>query len=351
MSPDEPVTVAAGAGAPDGDLVPARDAGGSDGVAHGGEGRTVRSTLAGHRSEAVLGLVLLAIGAFATTQSDVFLTWGNWKTVLIQASFVGILSCGMTVLMVAGAIDLSVGAGVSFASMILGLTVVDHGFPVGLAIVLAILAAAVVGVANGVLAANSIAHPFILTLGTMTLLTGASLLISTEPIIGFPEGLVNAMTTAPLGIPLVALIFAGVALACHFLLSRAVVGRHLFALGGSSAAARLAGVRIGGLTVGIFALMGLLVGVTAVLMTATLGSAGPQSGQGMELTAIAAVAVGGTPLQGGRGSILGTVLGLLLIVTIGNVLNLLDIDPNLQNLFVGGIIVFAVMAQGRRKAA
>jgi ribose/xylose/arabinose/galactoside ABC-type transport system permease subunit len=316
-----------------------------------GEESRLRSFASRRRTELTLVLVMLVIGIVATSASPVFLTWGNWKTVLIQASFVGMLACGMTVLMVSGGIDLSVGMAVSFAGMVLGTTLIEHGLPLGIAIALAILVATGVGLVNGVLAANSVAHPFILTLGTMTLLQGAALAINNDPIIGFPEGLLNAMAAQPLGIPIVVLIFAGVAVVCHILLSQTVIGRHVQALGGSHDAARLAGVRVQRLTIGLYGFMGLLVGVTAVLMSATLSSAGPQAGRGMELMAIAAVAVGGTPLQGGRGGVPGTLLGLVLIVMIGNVLNLLSIDPNLQYIVVGAIIVTAVMGQGRRRSS
>lgn len=339
---------ASGGTAAAGATTPAPDAGAPSGRSRAGAaGRFVRT----HRSESSLIVVLAVVAIFATTQSDVFLTWQNWRTLLVQGSFVGILACGMTVLMVAGGIDLSVGAAVSFSGMVLGMSAVEWGLPIGVAIVLTLVVATVVGLGNGLLAANSVAHPFILTLGTMTLLSGCALIVDTDPIIDISPGLVDAMASRVAGVPLVVVVFAVAALVCHLLLSQTIVGRHLFAVGGSKDAARLAGVRVPRLTLGMYAFMGLLVGITAILMTGTFSSAGPSAGQGMELTAIAAVAVGGTPLQGGRGGIFGTVLGLLLIVMIGNVLNLLAIDPNLQYVLVGAIIVIAVMVQGRRPAA
>jgi ribose/xylose/arabinose/galactoside ABC-type transport system permease subunit len=183
----------------------------------------------------------------------------------------------------------------------------------------------------------------------LTLLQGCALLISTEPISGFPNGFLDFAFEKPLGVPVVVWFFAGIALATQFLLSRTVVGRWLYAMGGSEVAAGLAGVRIRGLKVALYTVMGLLVGVVAALLIATLSASSALAGQNYELQAIAAVAVGGTPLQGGRGDVVGTFLGVLLIGLIGNALNLLSINANLQQVLLGAIIVVAVMAQhGRR---
>lgn len=296
----------------------------------------------------ILAGVILVICIVTAVGSDVFLTWTNWKNILQQIAFVGILACGTTLLMVSGGIDLSIGSSVSFAGIVLGYLLANDVMTLALAILVAVLVATLVGVANGVLVANSRAHPFILTLGMLTLLQGAALMISTEPITGFPTSFLDFAFEQPLGIPVVVWFFLGFALFSHVLLSRTVIGRHLYALGGSESAARLAGVRVKRLKVGLYALMGLMVGAVAVLLTATLSASQALAGQGLELSAIAAVAVGGTPLQGGRGSIPGTLLGVLLIGVIGNALNLLSIDSNLQQVLVGGIIVVAVMAQRAR---
>lgn len=296
----------------------------------------------------ILAGVILIICIITAIGSDVFLTWPNWRNILQQIAFVGILACGTTLLMVAGGIDLSIGSGVSFASILLGYFLANEVMGLGLAILVAIAVATLIGFTNGVLVANSRAHPFILTLGMLTLLQGAALMISTEPITGFPSSFLDFAFKKPLGLPVVVWFFIGFALFSHILLSRTVIGRHLYALGGSESAARLAGVRVKRLKVGLYALMGVMVGAVAVLLTATLSASQALAGQGLELSAIAAVAVGGTPLQGGRGTIYGTLLGVLLIGVIGNALNLLSIDPNLQQVLVGGIIVVAVMAQRAR---
>jgi ribose/xylose/arabinose/galactoside ABC-type transport system permease subunit len=293
--------------------------------------------------------VIFIVCVVTTVESGVFLTWQNWQNILQELSFGGILACGTTLLMVSGGIDLSIGSNVSFSGMIMGYLMVHHETGLALAIAAGVLAATGVGLANGVLAAYVRTHPFILTLGGLTLLQGAALMISTEPLTGFPQGFLDFAFAKPLGLPVVIWFFLGTAVVCHFVLSNTIIGRHVYALGGSETAAALAGVRVRLLKIGLYTAMGLMVGMTSVLLLATLSAAQALAGQGMELSAIAAVAVGGTPLQGGRGDILGTLLGVLLIGVIGNSLNLLSINSNLQQVIVGVIIIAAVVVQrGRR---
>lgn len=301
--------------------------------------------LSAHQGKLALASVILILCIVTSIGSDVFLTWQNWQNILQQLSFIGILACGTTLLMVSGGIDLSIGSNVSFTGIVIGNLVVTHHFSLTVAIAIGILIATGIGLVNGLLVSHSQSHPFILTLGMLTLLQGAALIVSTEPISGFPTSFLNFAFEKPLGIPVVIYFFGFFALVTHLLLSQTIVGRHLYAVGGSEPAAILAGVRVRTLKIGLYALMGFMVGVTSVLLIATLSASQALAGQGMELSAIAAVAVGGTPLQGGRGDVLGTLLGVLLIGLIGNALNLLSIDSNLQQLLVGAIIVVAVMAQ------
>jgi ribose/xylose/arabinose/galactoside ABC-type transport system permease subunit len=312
----------------------------------GGESPTRRaSRLRAVQGKLVLAAVILVICIVTTVRSDVFLTWANWQNILQQISFVGILACGTTILMVSGGIDLSIGSNVSFTGMVIGYLMVNQAMSAGTAILLGILVATGIGLVNGILVSHTRTHPFILTLGMLTLLEGAALMISTEPITGFPQGFLDFAFEEPLGVPVAIWFFLGAAVFCQLLLSATVVGRHIYALGGSETAAGLAGVRVRALKIGLYTLMGFMVGGVATLLISTLSASQAFTGQGMELSAIAAVAVGGTPLQGGRGDIVGTLLGVLLIGVIGNSLNLLSINPNLQQVLVGAIIVMAVMAQ------
>jgi ribose transport system permease protein len=299
-------------------------------------------------NRASLVAVILVIAVVAGVKSPTFLTWTNWQNILQQVSPTAILAFGMTLLMVSGGIDLSVGSGVSLTGVVVAELLV-HDFPLLAAIILAISLAAGVGLVNGLLAAHSRAHPFILTLGMLTLLQGITLIISSQPVYGLPEGYLNFTFQTILGIPIFAVFALGVGVTCQFLLKQTVYGRHLYALGGSEEAALLAGVRIKTTKVLAYIFMGLLVGITAVLLTSLLSAGQANEGQGMELTAIAAVAVGGTPLSGGRGDIVGTTLGVLLLGMITNSLNLLSINSYVQDILIGLIIIVAVMAQRQRQ--
>jgi ribose/xylose/arabinose/galactoside ABC-type transport system permease subunit len=296
------------------------------------------------RGKLTLAGVIIILSIVTAARSSVFLTWENWSNILQQNSVLGILACGTTLLMISGGIDLSIGANVSFTGLIIAELMV-HGSNIAVAVLIGVAAATGVGLFNGVLAAHSNAHPFILTLGTWTVLQGGALMISTLPVSGLPESFLDFTFKRPLGIPMVVYFFVGIAAFSQLLLSITVFGRHIYALGGSEMATRLAGVRVRVVKIALYGLSGLMVGVAATLLVSMLSAGQSNAGQGLELNAVAAVAVGGTPLGGGRGDIVGTLLGVLLIGVIGNSLNLLSIDPNLQYVLVGAIIVVAVMSQ------
>ena len=292
--------------------------------------------------------VTLIVCIVTAVGSNVFLTWENWRNILQQIAFVGIIACGMTLLMVAGGIDLSVGSNISFSGMVMGDLMVTHHTSIALAIAAGVACATAIGIGNGILISYSKSHPFILTLGVLTLLQGAGTDDLHRADLRFPSRVLELHVRD-------AARLAGRRLGLAVLRGALVRDPAAHDRGpahvrprGSEEAATLAGIRVRMLKIALYGLMGLMVGVTAVLLTSTLSASEALAGQGMELSAIAAVAVGGTPLQGGRGDILGTLLGVLLIGIIGNALNLLSIDTNLQQVLVGGIIVVAVMAQRGR---
>ncbi len=207
------------------------------------------------------------------------------------------------------------------------------------------MTASAIGGATGFLAAKSSHHPFVLTLGVLTLLQGVTLLVSISPVTDIPESFISIIDWRPLGLPLVVFVFGVVVVVTHLTLTYTALGRWLYAIGSSESAARLSGIRIDAVKVVVYAISGVFVGIGGVLMTAQLASAQPEMGRGLELAAIAAVAVGGTPLAGGRGDVLGTLLGVLLLALIGNSLNLLSITSSWQFVLQGLVIVIAVLAQ------
>ena len=297
-----------------------------------------------HRSKFALLSVIAGIVVIAASSSDVFFTWQNFENILVQVSIVGILACGTTLLMVSGGIDLSIGSAVSLTGVAAGY-LMTHGWSVVAAIGAAVVLAILVGVVIGTLVSFSTSHPFILTLGMLTLLQGLALLISNVPISELPDSYLEWVDGSVFGLPLLIVAFGLCAIAVHLILSMTSFGRWLYAIGGSESASQLAGIRVRIVKIALYGLNGLFVGIAAALMVGQLSAASPNMGSGLELSAIAAVAVGGTPLAGGRGGVLGTILGVLLLGLIANALNLLSITGNLQYVIQGMVIIVAVMAQ------
>jgi ribose/xylose/arabinose/galactoside ABC-type transport system permease subunit len=298
-----------------------------------------------HAALVALGLVLLIISVFTATQSEVFLTLGNLRNILLQVSVLAIVSAAMTMLMVSGGIDLSVGAMMSLSAIVAALAM-QQGVPLLLAVVIALAVAAGVGAMNGTLAAWSPSHPFVVTLGTAILLQGFSIALTNGlPISNLDPAFVQLGIGKLLDIPYPIWIAGLVLIAVGSVLRLSVFGRRLYAMGGNERAAVLAGIRVRRTKVALYALSGLVVGIGALVLSARISSAQPLMGSGYELQAIAAVAVGGTPLAGGRGGILGTLLGVLLLGVISNSLNLLGVSGAFQYVLQGGVIVAAVMSQ------
>jgi ribose/xylose/arabinose/galactoside ABC-type transport system permease subunit len=305
----------------------------------------LRGIMREHAALVALGFVLIIISAFTAAQSDVFLTVNNLRNVLLQTSVLAIVACGMTLLMVSGGIDLSVGSLMSLSAIAAAL-LMGQGIPVPVAILLAVALAAGFGAFNGALAAWSPSHPFVVTLGMMILIQGIAIALTNGiPISGLDEGFVQIGIGRFLDTPLPILVALIVAALCAILLRFTVLGRRLYAVGGNELAAMLAGVRVRRTKVLLYALNGAIVGVAAMVLAARISSAQPLMGTGYELQAIAAVAVGGTPLAGGRGGIVGTLLGVLLLGVISNSLNLLGVSGAFQYVLQGGVIVAAVMSQ------
>ncbi|MFF0148433.1 monosaccharide ABC transporter membrane protein (CUT2 family) [Amycolatopsis sulphurea] len=304
----------------------------------------VRGLLTARRSHlALLGVIAILV-LVTSLRSPVFLSWGNFANVLQQMAIFGILAAGTTALMVSGGLDLSIGSNVSFSAMIMGTLLLHHWSPT-VAVTVGILAAIGVGLCNGVLAAFSRSHPFILTLGMLTLLQGAALLISNVPITAIPDSMLAVGRQRFAGLPPLVWALLLALVAVHVLLRYSKIGRWIYALGASSSAAYRAGIPVRALKICLYAGNGLLVGVAAFLLMVQLASTQAQMGTGLEMTAIAAVAVGGTPLAGGRGDIPGTILGIILLGLIGNALNLMSIPGELRYVLQGAVIVVAVMAQ------
>lgn len=310
---------------------------------------TLPSPLAADRTRrwGLIGAFLLFCVFLAiATPNHAFLTGRNLFFVLLQISVNTVLAAGMTVVILTAGIDLSIGSVVALAGVI-GADLASHGTPVPLAAAVALGVGTVVGLFNGAAIVYLRVAPFIATLATMTAARGLAYLYTDGVSIG---GLSDAFTYWGSGrigpIPVPVLVAALVVIGCAVLLGRTVFGRRVYAVGGNEEAARLSGVRVGRIKLGVYALMGLLAGLGGLLLAARLGSGDPKAGQLFELNAIAAVVVGGTSLMGGRGRIWGTVLGALIIGVLDNGLVLMDVSAFYQ-MVVKGLVILAAVALDR----
>lgn len=293
---------------------------------------------------AVLGL----LSGVTASRSDVFFTSGNLRNVLLQISVLAILAAGTTMLMVAGGIDLSIGTAMGLIAVVVAL-LVNNGLSLLPVLAIGAVFGIVIGAINGSLAANSSTHPFIITLGVSIILQGVAIQITGgRPISKIDISLLNFGSGRTIGLPNPVWVAGAILLIVSFIMKFTVFGRRLYALGGNEQASRLAGVNIKRFKIALYAANGLIVAVASIVLMSRIASAQPLMGNGYELQAIAAVAVGGTPLAGGRGGIAGTLLGVILLGVISNSLNLLGVSGAFQYMLQGAVIVVAVMSQRSR---
>ena len=291
---------------------------------------------------------LLALGAVCIAlafMSPDFLTVSNSFDVMRQVSINAVIAFGMTLSILLGGIDLSVGS-ILAVSSVLAAMMMTGGHGAVLAVAVAILAGAAMGSLNGVVIAKGKVAPFIATLGMMTLLRGLALVFANgSPISGFSsnffatlgDGYVARLIPVPVVLMLV--MFA----VFWFVLGRTVFGRHVYATGGNAEAAKLSGVNIDRVQILVYTVSGAMAALAGVILTSRLDSAQPTAGAGYELDAITAVVLGGTSLAGGRGWIFGTLVGALLIGVLNNGLNLMGVSAFYQQVVKGSVILLAVL--------
>jgi ribose transport system permease protein len=290
-------------------------------------------------------IALLVLAAGLALLSPDFLTVGNLFDVTRQVSINAIISYGMTLVILLGGIDLSVGSILAVSALVVAL-LMQAGYPAGLASVIGIVCGALMGTVNGLLVTKGRVAPFIATLGTMTLLRGVALVLCQgSPISGFPSAFFAALgggyflRVIPLPVVWMLILFA----ILWFVLDRTVFGRHVYATGGNPEAASLSGVNTDRVQILVYTLSGFTAAVAGIILTSRLDSAQPTAGAGYELDAITAVVLGGTSLAGGRGWIFGTLLGALLIGVLNNGLNLVGVSAFYQQVIKGSVILLAVL--------
>lgn len=291
---------------------------------------------------AVAFVVLLVVAA---TTSESFLTDDNITNLLRQSVTTGLLSLGMLMVILTGGIDLSVGSVVALTGIIAAGLAAD--LPVPLAMAIGIAAGVACGAVNGVLVAHFRLAPFVVTLAALTTIRGLSYVYSETPITPTEIGFLTLGTETIGPIPIATLIvLVAFALAWVFL-ARTTVGRSIVAIGGNSEAVRLAGINVPRHVLLTYVISGLLAGLAGVILASRVGIAQPSVGVALELNAIAACVIGGARLSGGRGSVLGTLGGVVLLVLIDNLLTLYEVQSYWQQVLKGLIIVAVVLARRR----
>lgn len=287
---------------------------------------------------------LIALWIVLAIASPVFFTTDNLTNLLLQASTVGILAFGSTLVLITEEIDLSIGAIAGLAGVVAGVLIVNHDVVWPLAVVLVLVLTTFVGFLNGVITVYVRVPSFITTLAMLGLVTGVAQTLSNGTTIsGFPSGFQFIGSTEVFGIKLPVLIAIGVMLVLWALLRHTRFGLNLYAVGDNRSAANLAGVRPSRVKILALCISGACAGIAGLLVSARLDAAASSFGASDLLNAIAAVVIGGTALTGGVGSVIGTAFGVLIIVTIQNGLTLLDVSPLWTPSFVGGVILLATV--------
>lgn len=285
--------------------------------------------------------MLLFVGLLLFIATPAFLTAGNLLNVVLAASITALLAAGQTYVIILAEIDLSVGAIMGLAGVAAALTLQGSGVIVALLVGLLVGAAA--GLINGLLVTKARMPSFIATLAMMSVLAGLALRITQGNPVAVNNETFNAIGQAkPLGVPAPVWIMVVCFILFGMLLTRSRFGRYVYAVGDNAEAARLSGIPVDRVKILGFVISGVLSAVAGFILTARLSTAQPTAGTGMELAAIAAVIIGGTSLLGGRGALIGTAIGAVLLGTIDNGLNLLNVSPFLQDVVKGLVILLAV---------
>lgn len=322
------------------------------------DGLLSRLTNKGAQQRVLAFASLIALLVVFSLASPNFMQMSNIIAILQATSVNGVLAIGVTLIIITGGIDLSVGTLMTFTAVMAGVVLTYAGMPLFLGVFAAIAFGALSGLCSGALVAKMKLPPFIATLGMMLILKGLSLVISgTRPIYfndtpGFDlisRGSIVGDFIPALPLPNGVVILFLVAAITGYILRKTVLGRFTFAIGSNEEAVRLSGVNVDFWKIAIYSLAGAICGIAGLLIASRLNSAQPALGLGYELDAIAAVVIGGTSLAGGRGTILGTLIGALIMAVLTNGLRVLSVAQEWQTIVTGAIIILAVYADIMRK--
>jgi len=294
-------------------------------------------------------ITLLALCLATALLTDRFLSPLNLTNILVQSSIMAVIAIGMTFVIIGGGFDLSVGSTVALAGCIAAMVMVKFGVAAG--VIAGIMAGVAVGLANGVIIAKLGVNPFITTLGTMVLVRGIVYLITGGAPVGdegLPAVFIAFGSARFLGIHDLVWVPALLLLVLSWVMQSTPYGRRIYATGGNREAAYLSGVPVERIIASTYAWCGGLAGVAGVMLAARLQSGQPTAGEFYELTAIAAVILGGASLQGGEGTLYKSIIGVFIMIVLGNSLNLLNVDSYWQRVAIGAVIIAAAAADRLR---
>lgn len=288
-------------------------------------------------------LVVIVLGALLTFSSKNFLTEANLKTLLLGLSFDAIVAVGMTLLLVSGAFDLSVGSTLALAGAVAGYAMTKFGLNVLPAVFLGFFAGGLVGLTNGFLVAKVKVNALIATLGMMQVVRGIVFLLTAGlGIPNLPQEFNRFAQDKFLGIQYPVWIMLALVILGEILLRRSRYFRKSYFVGGNQRSARLSGINVDSIILVNFIIVALLTSLSGLLLTGRFGTASVSAGLGTELRVISAVVIGGASLAGGEGTVIGALLGVAMMNLISNGLNLLGINPYWQSIVIGGILILAV---------
>lgn len=302
-------------------------------------GRGNRPVLSRIPAELLLGLFLVALIVYFSFGSEFFLSVDNFRNILLSVSVLGIIAIPSTLLMVSANVDLSVGSTAAFSGMLLAVIADDHGLALG--ILAALAGGAAIGALNGGLVARIGINSIITTLGTLSIFRGATKLLSngqTEIISDF--GWLGSGLT--LGVPRPVWIFALVGVVFYLVMRYTLFGRGIYALGSNAHAARLVGIRPTPNLFALFVITGVLAALAGLILSSQLRAAAPLAGEGLELSVVAAVLLGGASLTGGRGTVIGTTVGVLILGTLNNGMTIMGVTSFWQEVARGVVLILAV---------
>lgn len=302
----------------------------------------------------LIGLIIFSI--IISILSPRFLTKSNLFNVFRQTSINAIIAAGMTFVILTGGIDLSVGSILGFSGAI-GATLLAGGTNIFIALIATLIIGGLAGMINGIIITKGKVQPFIATLATMIFLRGATLVYTDGRPIAIPS---DPKIVSPifrwigagrvLSIPVPIIIMAVVFLICYYILNYTQLGRHIYAVGGNEEAALLSGINTHKVKILAYTISGILAAVAGIIVTSRLSSGQPTAGDGYELDAIAAVVLGGTSLIGGQGTVIGTIIGALIIGILNNALNLMDVQSYYQSIAKAIVILIAVLLDRKSKS-